>query len=157
MSTTDNMGGGKRASEVIRAQREASPHALAETLLTHGQAAEQFVATQEFAAVAGILSSTNSTPTGTPHARKANISASLMHMEATKSIMHEQHAMVVAMHIAGQTVEAGAARTVEMHALMENDQESTLSVRYAHTQRTRMLPHASIATWHMHNILICIL
>ena len=157
MSTTDNMGGGKRATEAQRTQREASPHALAETLLTHGQAAEQFVATQEISAVAGMLSSIDSTPTGTPHAKKANISASPMHMETAGSILHGQHAMIGSMQHAAQTVEAGAARTAEMHALMENDQESTHSVRYAHTQCTRMLPHASIATWHMHNIMICII
>ena len=149
---------GKRASEEMRGQGGVNPDALGEALLNHGQTAVQLPAAQEIAAVASALSSTASTPAGTPHAKRSNISTSPMLSESSESIVvQQQHAIMHAMQAAGHAGEQETERKAEeMRALMA-DQESVRSVSHARTRRIFPRPHAgTMRSWRQHvHILLC--
>ena len=161
MNDAGSKGDGKRASEAMRTQGGANPDALAQALASYDHSSGEPKSSQQIAAVTGTLSSTDSTPAGTPHAKKANHAASPMqHMGAEKSIVQTQHDMLGSMQNAQPTVWSAAEnRAEEMRANMENDKESTRSVRCSHTRHNCTLPHASNAAWYMyvHIILLCII
>ena len=159
MDTAGSKGDGKRASEAMRTQGVANPDALAQALASYDPSVEQQNSSQQIAAVTRPLSSTDSTPAGTPHAKKANHAASPMqHMGAEESIVHTQHDMLDGMQNAQQTVWSAAEhRAEEMRMNMENDKESMRSVRRSRTQHNCTLHHASNAAWYVHIILLCII
>ena len=158
MISNNGKSDGKRASEEMRGQGVVNPDALGEALAHQGMDAEQLPATQEIAAVASALSSTASTPAGTPHAKRSNISTSPMLSEPSESmVVQEQHGIMHAMQAAGNAGEQEAERKAEEMRARMADQESMRSVSHARTRRIFPRPHADhayAATWHMH-ILLC--
>ena len=161
MASNDGKDDGKRDSDTMRERGDFS--ALAQTAEQHNNphGFVQPAQAQKIAAVAGVLSSTESTPAGTPHAKRTNVSASPMHSDAACSILHEQHAMMTAIQAACQSGEGEAERrAAEMRASMETDGISECSVRLASKRHNFSMPHASIAHrkhTHMHTILLCTL
>jgi len=158
MANNDGKDDGKRVSDAMRERGEFSALAQAaeQHNIPHGNV--QPGQAQKNAAVAGVLSSTESTPAGTPHAKRTNASASPMHSDAAVSNLHGQHLMMSAIQAACQAGEGEAdRRAAEIRASMETDKNSDRSVRFERTRHNCTMPHASpmtLRTHHMHTVLL---
>ena len=102
-NTTDNVDG-KRAIEATRADGDISASALSTDLHSIAQQDVQQTGVQKIAAVASALSSAASTPTGTPAAKRSNVSATPIHIGDAGSLMQQQQAMMMALQNSEQTV-----------------------------------------------------
>ena len=158
MANNDGKDDGKRVSDAMHERGEFS--ALVQTAEQHNiqHGFVQPGQTQKIAAVAGTLSSTESTPAGTPHAKRTNASASPMHSDAAGRNAHEQHLMMSALQTACQAGKGEAdRRAAEIRASMDTDKNSDRSVRFERTRHNCTMPHASpmtLRTHHMHTVLL---
>ena len=144
MASNDGKGDGERVKDAMRERGEFPALALNADLHSHSHGIVQQDEAQKIAAVAGNLSSTESTPAGTPYAKRSNVSSSPMHSGAAESMVAQQHAMMAAIQAASPTMKGDAERRAEeKRASIENDETSECSVSFARMRHIRTLPHAS--------------
>jgi hypothetical protein len=144
MSSNAGSGDGKRAIAATRDGGEFSTHALDSESHNNPQQDAQHTAIQKIAAVAGVLSSTDSTPTGTPAAKRTNVSATPIQNDSDISIEQQQQAIMAAMQSSNQAMAIGAERRAEeLRAGMEGDRGSEYSARFERARHNCTLPHAS--------------
>ena len=158
MNSNTGSGDGKRTIAATRDGGEFSTHALDPESHNNPQQDAQHTAIQKIAAVAGALSSTDSTPTGTPAAKRTNASATPIQNDSDISIEQQQQATMAAMQSSNQALAIDAERRAEeLRAGMEIDRGSEHSVRFDRARHNCTLPQASAMQFRTHHMHIALL